>query len=80
MKRIMLLLLIVLTVSCVQKSYKRTVVFTLNVSGIKDIQKVGIRGNDKPLSWDNDMEMNVLKKIVYIKLQLQEKRVINLPK
>jgi len=62
MKKIVLLFIVLLTVSCVQKSYKRTVVFTLDVSKIKNIKKVGIRGNDKPLSWDNDMEMDVLKK------------------
>jgi len=24
---------------------------------VKDIKTVGIRGNDKPLSWENDLEM-----------------------
>ena len=46
-----------LVTSCVQKTYKKTVVFTLDVSKIKNIKKVGIRGNDKPLSWDYDTEM-----------------------
>ncbi|WP_310558226.1 hypothetical protein [Flavobacterium sp.] len=48
--------------SCVQKTYKKTVVFTLDVSEIKNIKKVGIRGNDQPLSWDYDTEMKALKK------------------
>jgi uncharacterized heparinase superfamily protein len=40
----------------VQKSYERIVVFTINVSQIKNIKKVGIRG-EKPLSWDSDLEI-----------------------
>lgn len=56
------LLLSLLFTSCVQKSCKKTVVFTLDVSEIKKIKKVGIRGNDKPLSWDNDTEMKEIKK------------------
>ena len=51
--------------SCVQKSYKRTVIFHLDVKGIKNIKKVGIRGNDKPLSWDYDYEMTLGKDSVY---------------
>lgn len=42
---------------CVQKSYKKTVVFTLTVQNMKNIKTVGIRGNGKPLSWDTDFEM-----------------------
>ncbi len=51
-----------LLTSCVQKTYKKTLVFTLDVSEIKNIKKVGIRGNDKPLSWDYDTEMKEIKK------------------
>lgn len=52
--------------SCVQKSYKRTVVFTLDVSQVKNVKKVGIRGNDKPLSWDSDFEMKeIIKDSLY---------------
>jgi hypothetical protein len=53
------LLLSLLFTSCVQKSYKRTVVFTLDASEIKEVKKVGIRGNDKPLSWDYDKEIKI---------------------
>lgn len=60
--KISILLLCVLMTSCVQKTYKRTVVYTLDVSKIKNIKKVGIRGNDKPLSWDKDTEMKAIKK------------------
>ena len=56
------LLFSLLLTSCVQKSYKKTVVFTIDASEIKNIKKVGIRGNDKPLSWDYDTEMIEIKK------------------
>lgn len=46
--------------SCVQQSYKKTVVITLTVQNGKDIKTVGIRGNGKPLSWDTDFEMKPL--------------------
>jgi len=59
---IIAILLSLLLTSCVQKSYKRIVVFTLDVSEIKNVKKVGIRGNDKPLSWDYDTEMKAIKK------------------
>lgn len=52
--------------SCVQKSYTKTVVVTLQVSNIKDIKSVGIRGQGKPLSWDSDFEMKpVVKDSLY---------------
>ena len=59
---ITVLLLTLFLTSCVQKSYKKTVVFTLDTSEIKNIKKVGIRGNEKPLSWDYDTKMKVIKK------------------
>ncbi len=51
-----------LSSSCVQKTYKKTVVFSLDVSGIKNIKKVGIRGENDPLNWNYDTEMILLKK------------------
>lgn len=51
-----------LVTSCVQKIYKKTVVFTLDTSEIKNVKKVGIRGNDKPLSWDYDTKMKEIEK------------------
>jgi PBP1b-binding outer membrane lipoprotein LpoB len=56
------LILALFLTSCVQKTYRKTVVFTLDASKIKNIKKVGIRGNDKPLSWDYDTEMKALRK------------------
>jgi hypothetical protein len=64
------LLLTLLVTSCVQKSYKRTVVFTLDASEIKEVKKVGIRGNDKPLSWDYDTEMKEIKKDSLFKITI----------
>ncbi len=43
--------------SCVQKKYKKTVVFTVNTSAKKNITTVGIRGNGKPLSWNEDVAL-----------------------
>lgn len=62
MRILFIVLIAILTASCVQKSYKRTVVFSLDVAAIKNVKKVGIRGNDKPLSWDADLEMKEIKK------------------
>ena len=48
--------------SCVQKTYRKTIVLTLDASGIKDSKKVAIQGKDKPLSWAYDTEMKEIKK------------------
>lgn len=63
--KIVLIGLLVVMASCVQKSYKRTVIFKLNVKGIKDIKKVGLRGPNAPLSWDHDYEMKLGKDSIY---------------
>ena len=55
-------LVILLFTSCVQKSYNRTVVYTLDVSELKDVKKVGIRGENNPLSWQNDLAMKEIVK------------------
>jgi putative oxidoreductase len=57
-------LLVLLFYSCVQKSYKRTVVFKVDVKSLKNIKTVGLRG-DNPLSWDKDYEMLIGKDSVY---------------
>lgn len=44
-------------IGCVQKSYDRTIVFSLKANGIQRIENVGIRGNDRPLNWENDFPM-----------------------
>ena len=67
MKNISIILAIIATTvltSCVQKSYKRTVHFAIDVKGIKDIKTVGIRG-EKPLDWNYDLEMKMGKDSIY---------------
>jgi hypothetical protein len=54
------LLFILVSSSCIQKSSKKTIIVKLNVAGQKDIKSVGIRGNEKPLSWDYNRELVVL--------------------
>ena len=54
--------LLLLTTSCVQKTYRKTVVFILQTNPIQSIEKVGIRGNDKPLNWDADLSMKTVVK------------------
>jgi hypothetical protein len=58
----LIVLLVLITISCVQKTYKKTVVVTLDVSGIENIKSVGIRGKDQPLNWESDYKMEVVKK------------------
>ena len=54
------------TVSCVQKSYKQTVVLELEVSGFKNVKTVGVRGQDKPLNWNEDLPMKeIIKDSLY---------------
>ncbi|WP_435352798.1 hypothetical protein [Emticicia sp. SJ17W-69] len=60
--KVLIGILLFFTWSCVQKSYKRTVVFTLDVSNLKNIKTVGLRGEGKPLTWDNDLAMKPIKK------------------
>lgn len=61
MKNILIIILL-LAASCVQKSYDQEVKFVLDVSALKDIKTVGIRGEASPLSWEKDLPMEVLKK------------------
>lgn len=49
-----LLITIIALSSCVQKTYQKTVKYTLITNGIKGIQTAGIRGEDRPLSWKKD--------------------------
>lgn len=47
--------------SCVQKTYKKTVVYTLIVNDKKGIEAAGIRGYN-PLKWDADTVMTTMVK------------------
>lgn len=56
-KTIIVLTLFIGLSACVQKAYRKTIVFSLDVHGIKEIKSVAIRGAEKPLSWRKDLEM-----------------------
>lgn len=56
------LLLLFFGSACVQKTYRKTVVFTLNTENCKDIKTVGLRGVGAPLSWDSDTLLSPIKK------------------
>ena len=52
--------------SCVQKSYDQEVQLIVDVSGIPNIKTVGVRGENRPLSWDEDFEMKpIVKDSIY---------------
>ncbi len=52
-----LVLFCVTLTGCVQRAYDRTIVYELDASGIPNVQSVGVRGRDKPLSWNTDVAM-----------------------
>lgn len=55
MKKIVLCLcLFALMVACVQKTHKKTVVYILHLTNTNPAVQVGVRGKDKPLSWESD--------------------------
>lgn len=62
MKSVFVFIISLLMCSCVQKTYKRIVVVTLDVSKVKNIQSVGIRGNGNPLNWETDYPMQEIVK------------------
>lgn len=55
-------ILFLLATSCVQKAYERKVTFLLHTEQLKNIEKVGLRGNNRPLTWQKDLEMTEVKK------------------
>ncbi len=55
-------LLLFLTISCVQKTKKRVVIYTVDISKVDLIKKVGLRGWDDPLSWQDDYPMKEITK------------------
>ncbi|WBO85914.1 DoxX family protein [Hymenobacter yonginensis] len=52
---LLLPLLALLLPGCVQPAHDKTVVYLLNVSGHGPVKQVGLRGRDKPLSWEQDL-------------------------
>ena len=53
----LLLMLTGLLGGCVQKTFTKTVVYTLNAPGGTEVSSAGVRGNDRPLSWEADLEL-----------------------
>ncbi|WP_426491908.1 DoxX family protein [Hymenobacter sp. 102] len=51
----LLTLLALLLPGCVQPAHDKTVVYLLDVSGHGPVKQVGLRGRDKPLSWEQDL-------------------------
>jgi hypothetical protein len=48
------------TTGCVQKAYDRTVVYELDVSALDSVKTVGLRGDDRPLVWQQDQPMTAV--------------------
>lgn len=61
-KTLIISLIAISVTSCVQKSYERKVTFLLHTEQLKNIEKVGLRGNNRPLTWKKDLEMTAVKK------------------
>ena len=59
---IIALLLFTFLTSCVQKTHQKTVVFRLKTSSMGAIKTVGIKGKDKPFSWDYATKMKTITK------------------
>lgn len=53
---------LLLPTGCVQPAHDKTVVYLLDVSGHPGVQQVGLRGRDKPLSWDYDLTLTPVRK------------------
>jgi hypothetical protein len=55
-------LCLILLSACVQEAYDRVVVYDVDVSALKDVRDVGVRGDDAPLSWEQDRAMTMVVK------------------
>jgi putative oxidoreductase len=62
MKILLICCALLFCAGCVQKVKKQTVVYILDASGNGSIQSATLRGSDKPLDWNADMNMKELKK------------------
>ncbi len=62
MQKISITILFALFIACVQPTYKRIVVLTVDVSKQTDVKFVGIRGGSTPLSWSEDYGMKEIVK------------------
>jgi putative oxidoreductase len=63
---IFLSVIILYTSSCVQPAYEQKVTFILDVSDIPSVRSCGIRGAEKPLSWNKDLTLTpIIKDSLY---------------
>ena len=56
------IIITLLACSCVQKTYKKTVVYQLLTPNDTAITKVSVKGSDKPLSWQQDSVLTAVVK------------------
>lgn len=47
-----------LLTGCVQNTHLKTIRFEVDASHLKNVSKIGIRGGEKPLSWDDTYFMS----------------------
>lgn len=61
MKRILIFFIGSLTIlstnSCVQETFKRKVVFTVDARNLENIESISIRGNFQPLNWNENFQL-----------------------
>ncbi len=43
--------------ACVQKTYKRTIEFSVDYKGNADVKTAAVRGNSQPLNWDENFAL-----------------------
>ncbi|MFN8249484.1 MAG: hypothetical protein U0T68_11080 [Ferruginibacter sp.] len=64
--RIILFSFIILVTGCVQPTRQQIVKVTLHVNNMHDVKTAGIRGDGKPLSWNEDLVMKeIIKDSLY---------------
>ncbi|MBS1734153.1 MAG: hypothetical protein JST02_12735 [Bacteroidetes bacterium] len=64
--KLILFSFIMLVTGCVQPTRKQVVKITLHVNNMHDIKMAGIRGDGKPLSWNEDLVMKeIIKDSLY---------------
>ena len=56
-----------------QKTTFQKVKLQVDVSGLSTIKTVGLRGEEKPLSWDKDLEMKPVVKDSLYEIELEAK-------
>jgi len=62
MRKFAFIILAMLFAGCVQETRKVTVAYHIVVNDIANIKSVGVRGSDKPLSWESDLPLEPMVK------------------